>query len=137
MGRIVLIPTPNGDKTRHPRSACEVFAALFSPFFSSGEDAIDQEKSNRRDSRLLLRIVLIKMSRMNAHHHPHLEALQAVALDSARNAAGSPREAVPLVQRRRISSQALMGNDREVEIEHAGSLYRLRVTSLGKLILTK
>jgi hemin uptake protein HemP len=84
-----------------------------------------------------LRIVLIKMLRMNAHHHPHLEALQAVALDSARVAAGSPREAVPLVQRRRISSQALMGNDREVEIEHAGSLYRLRVTSLGKLILTK
>jgi hemin uptake protein HemP len=77
------------------------------------------------------------MRRMNAHHHPHLEALQAVALDSARVAAGSPREAVPLVQRRRISSQALMGNDREVEIEHAGSLYRLRVTSLGKLILTK
>ncbi|TXD76077.1 hemin uptake protein HemP [Mitsuaria sp. TWR114] len=42
-----------------------------------------------------------------------------------------------MVQRRRISSQALMGNDREVEIEHAGQLYRLRVTSLGKLILTK
>ena len=82
-------------------------------------------------------MVLIKMPRMNAHHHPHIEALQAVALDSARVAAGSPREAVPLVQRRRISSQALMGNDREVEIEHAGSLYRLRVTSLGKLILTK
>ena len=81
--------------------------------------------------------VAAKMLRMNAHHHPHLEALQAVALDSARVAAGSPREAVPLVQRRRISSQTLMGNDREVEIEHAGSLYRLRVTSLGKLILTK
>lgn len=76
------------------------------------------------------------MRRMNAAHHPHIEALQAVALDGAR-VAGSPREAAPLMQRRRISSQALMGNDREVEIEHAGQLYRLRVTSLGKLILTK
>jgi hypothetical protein len=37
MERIVLIPTPNGDKTRHPRSACEVFAALFSPFSPLGE----------------------------------------------------------------------------------------------------
>lgn len=82
-------------------------------------------------------MVLIKMLRMNAHHHSQIEALQAVALDGAGVAAGSPREAAPLVQRRRISSQALMGNDREVEIEHAGQLYRLRVTSLGKLILTK
>lgn len=77
------------------------------------------------------------MRRMNAHHHPHIEALQAAALDGARVVAGSPRDAAPLIQRRRISSQALMGNDREVEIEHAGQLYRLRVTSLGKLILTK
>ncbi|WP_445944883.1 hemin uptake protein HemP [Roseateles sp. PN1] len=38
---------------------------------------------------------------------------------------------------RRISSNELMGNMRELEIEHAGSLYRLRLTSLGKLILTK
>lgn len=39
--------------------------------------------------------------------------------------------------RRRISSQALMGQEREIEIEHGGQLYRLRLTSLGKLILTK
>ena len=39
--------------------------------------------------------------------------------------------------RRRISSKALLGQDREIEIEHAGQLYRLRLTSLGKLILTK
>ncbi|WP_082680026.1 hemin uptake protein HemP [Paucibacter sp. KCTC 42545] len=38
---------------------------------------------------------------------------------------------------RRISSSELMGNLRELEIEHSGSLYRLRLTSLGKLILTK
>lgn len=78
------------------------------------------------------------MSRMTAYHHTHTEALQAAALDSARVVAGSPRvEAASIAPRRRISSQALLGNEREIEIEHAGSLYRLRVTSLGKLILTK
>lgn len=77
------------------------------------------------------------MPRMTAYHPTHTEALQAAALD-ARVVAGSPRvEAAPLIQRRRVSSQALLGNDREVEIEHVGQLYRLRVTSLGKLILTK
>jgi len=37
----------------------------------------------------------------------------------------------------RLSSRELLGQAREIEIEHAGMLYRLRVTSLGKLILTK
>jgi hemin uptake protein HemP len=37
----------------------------------------------------------------------------------------------------RISSQALFSGANEVEIEHKGALYRLRQTSLGKLILTK
>lgn len=40
-------------------------------------------------------------------------------------------------QARRLSSEALLANRREVEIEHAGQVYRLRLTSLGKLILTK
>ena len=53
---------------------------------------------------------------------------------AAMPAALSP-PAVPV--RKRLSSQALLGNEREVEIEHAGQLYRLRLTSLGKLILTK
>lgn len=38
---------------------------------------------------------------------------------------------------RRLHSQDLLGQDRELEIEHAGQLYRLRLTQLGKLILTK
>lgn len=37
----------------------------------------------------------------------------------------------------RVSSQALLAGANEVEIEHHGALYRLRLTSLGKLILTK
>jgi len=38
---------------------------------------------------------------------------------------------------RRLSSRDLVGNEGQVEIEHEGAVYRLRVTSLGKLILTK
>lgn len=39
--------------------------------------------------------------------------------------------------RRRISSHDLLAGGIEVEIDHAGAIYRLRLTSLGKLILTK
>lgn len=38
---------------------------------------------------------------------------------------------------RRVNSSELLGQDRELEIAHAGAVYRLRLTSLGKLILTK
>ncbi len=38
---------------------------------------------------------------------------------------------------RRIDSRELLGAAAEIEIEHAGQIYRLRRTSLGKLILTK
>jgi hemin uptake protein HemP len=38
---------------------------------------------------------------------------------------------------RRIKVSDLLGRDREVILEHAGQDYRLRVTSKGKLILTK
>ncbi|MBC3806849.1 hemin uptake protein HemP [Undibacterium seohonense] len=37
----------------------------------------------------------------------------------------------------RISSQDILQGQPEIEIEHQGMLYRLRCTSLGKLILTK
>jgi hemin uptake protein HemP len=45
--------------------------------------------------------------------------------------------AKPNAPTRRVSSSELLGQDRELEIEHAGAVYRLRLTSLGKLILTK
>jgi hemin uptake protein HemP len=38
---------------------------------------------------------------------------------------------------RRWRSAELFGPEQEVEIEHGQSVYRLRLTSLGKLILTK
>jgi hemin uptake protein HemP len=36
-----------------------------------------------------------------------------------------------------VLSADLLEGAREIEIEHAGAVYRLRRTSLGKLILTK
>ena len=36
-----------------------------------------------------------------------------------------------------IRDRALFDGAHEVQIEHRGALYRLRLTSLGKLILTK
>lgn len=38
---------------------------------------------------------------------------------------------------RRLTTEALMAGAREVILEHRGEHYRLRVTSNGKLILTK
>lgn len=53
---------------------------------------------------------------------------------SARLAQPSP-PASPGV--RRLDSQALLGAAQQVEIVHGSQVYRLRLTSLGKLILTK
>lgn len=39
--------------------------------------------------------------------------------------------------RPRVASTDILRGNAEVEIDHRGTLYRLRVTSLGKLILTK
>lgn len=45
--------------------------------------------------------------------------------------------AAPVPAEPRISSRQLLGDAKEVLIEHRGAVYRLRETSLGKLILTK
>jgi hemin uptake protein HemP len=37
---------------------------------------------------------------------------------------------------KRVSSAGLMDGGRELEIEHGGRVYRLRITQLNKLILT-
>jgi len=37
---------------------------------------------------------------------------------------------------KRITSASLMEGGRELEIEHSGRVYRLRITQLNKLILT-
>ena len=38
---------------------------------------------------------------------------------------------------RTLSSQSLFRREHEIGIDHAGSLYRLRITRQGKLILNK
>jgi len=51
----------------------------------------------------------------------------------ARPAAAGATALAPV---KRISSAALMDGARELEIEHGGRVYRLRITQLNKLILT-
>jgi hemin uptake protein HemP len=46
----------------------------------------------------------------------------------------TPQPGAPL---RRLNSRDLLGAAQEVEISHIGQIYRLRLTALGKLILTK
>ena len=47
---------------------------------------------------------------------------------------GTPHNVLPC---KRLSSNSLLAGMNEIEIEHGASIYRLRITSLGKLILTK
>ncbi|WP_415880435.1 hemin uptake protein HemP [Methylomonas sp. TEB] len=49
--------------------------------------------------------------------------------------ADTPPEIPPA--RQRVNSRLLFGNQNEIVIEHQGDEYRLRITSNGKLILTK
>ena len=52
-------------------------------------------------------------------------------------APATPRSGDAAPPARRLSSAELLGPARELEIAHGDALYRLRLTSLGKLILTK
>ena len=52
-----------------------------------------------------------------------------VALPAARD--GRPKAV------HRVASETLLGGQVELEIAHAGHIYRLRQTAAGKLILTK
>ena len=51
-------------------------------------------------------------------------------------AAAEPPRAAAAPKPGRVDSAALLGNARELVIDHAGREYRLRVTQNGKLILT-
>lgn len=52
------------------------------------------------------------------------------------NAARASTAQQPSQALRRFTTAGLMQDQREVEIEHAGRIYRLRITQLNKLILT-
>lgn len=65
-------------------------------------------------------------------HNPHefrFRPRRPVTDESARYAAGSPP--------RTVSSEALFNGLYEIGINHGGSLYRLKITRQGKLILNK
>jgi len=66
---------------------------------------------------------------MPSPHSPPHDA-PAVPVDD-----GAPGRSTQVLQP--IKSEALFCGAAELQIEHRGSLYRLRQTSLGKLILTK
>ena len=64
-------------------------------------------------------------------------AFTSLAQEAALSGMAAKAGSAPSSPRKRINSQALLGSEREIEIEHGGQLYRLRLTALGKLILTK
>lgn len=71
--------------------------------------------------------------------HPMPGGTAPAKSSGARAAAPAPTVSPPnqrCSRRRMGSAQIFLGCD-EVEIDHVGALYRLRITSLGKLILTK
>ena len=49
----------------------------------------------------------------------------------------TPQSQDPAGRRLRWRSTDLLGTAQEIEIEHGQVIYRLKLTSLGKLILTK
>jgi hemin uptake protein HemP len=54
----------------------------------------------------------------------------------ARPSQGQPHDTAAAPSRR-LYSRDLLGSGKEVEIVHGSQCYRLRLTALGKLILTK
>ncbi len=60
-----------------------------------------------------------------------------VAPDATSSSTAPAGRGAPARAFRAIASEALFGGAGEVHISHRGSLYRLKQTALGKLILTK
>jgi hemin uptake protein HemP len=75
---------------------------------------------------------------MSSTHPSPLPRQRKFDEPSPPRAAPSPMTAAsPCAAPRRLTSAQLLDGGTEVEIEHRGSMYRLRLTSLDKLILTK
>jgi hemin uptake protein HemP len=66
---------------------------------------------------------------------PHVPPLSATPQVNSTHRNERAAAASPAPQR--WSSRVLLADGREAEIEHEGAIYRLRLTALGKLILTK
>lgn len=63
--------------------------------------------------------------------HQHADLVNAAAATTTTATSNHALKEVP-----RIKSGDLMQQKRELEIDHAGRIYRLRITQLNKLILT-
>lgn len=71
-------------------------------------------------------------------HTPTSEHASTTAPNSAQGVPDTPvASARPAGDSNSYSSEALFGNHREISIMHRGERYSLRITSLGRLILTK
>jgi hypothetical protein len=68
-----------------------------------------------------------------------LQAANPHQSESEQSASPHPVPAISSAQSgiKRIASESLLGGLEEIQITHNGSIYRLRTTALGKLILTK
>lgn len=69
---------------------------------------------------------------MNSHNH---DAFHHRSNRNAVEATTQPEHT--LLSLRTVSSAALFGSEHEIGIDHRGSLYRLKITRQGKLILNK
>jgi hemin uptake protein HemP len=69
---------------------------------------------------------------MNSHNHDNFHHR------FRRAATEAPRQVEPMHRPTRVvASSALFSGEHEIGISHAGSLYRLKITRQGKLILNK
>lgn len=62
--------------------------------------------------------------------HVARQAAPAANMQAGQDSGAAPKSAM------RIRSEDLLRQQREVEIDHQGRIYRLRLTQLNKLILT-
>lgn len=74
---------------------------------------------------------------INTHSIPVPAAAAETTSQPAATAVSMTAAALPAMAGRRITSEALLGDATELLIEHGDTVYRLRRTATGKLILTK
>ncbi len=75
---------------------------------------------------------------MNSAHLQHAApTTRQLGTEHGHPISRSPALATDRTSMPRLQSNDLLGAHQEIEIEHGTAVYRLRRTSLGKLILTK
>jgi hemin uptake protein HemP len=77
---------------------------------------------------------------MNSHNHDsfYYRARRAAAVEAHRSTSEMHRPPTEMHRPPRVvASSALFAGEHEIGISHAGSLYRLKITRQGKLILNK